>query len=825
MSGGTSLLLFLLIGSILFYHRSSIKVWLLASIVWLGVLTYFSKSAKWLICCWWLALLMVLLPLAIKSIRRRYISQLLLQKFRKVMPAISKTEQEAIHAGSVGWEAEFFSGRPNWQKLFAHRRPELTSEEQAFLDGPVEQLCHMVNDWEITHELGDLPEAIWQFLKEQGFFAMIIPKEYGGKQFSALAHSRVLVKLATVSTTVASTVSVPNSLGPGELILHYGTTEQKNYYLPRLAKGEEIPCFALTGPEAGSDASAMPDYGIVCEAQYQGKKVLGIKLNFEKRYITLAPIATLIALAFRLFDPDHLLGEQEELGITCALVPRNLQGITIGHRHIPLNIPFQNGPILGKNVFIPLDWVIGGAKMVGSGWRMLVECLAVGRAISLPSNSVGSAKVAALACGAYARIRRQFGTAIGLFEGIQEPLKRITCYTYAMEALSLFAPACIDQNEKSAIASAIVKYHVTELGRQVINDAMDIHGGKAICLGPKNYLGRIYQGIPIGITVEGANILTRNLIIFGQGVIRCHPYILSEMLAMEIKDPKQALHQFDNVLFEHIGFTISNMVRTLFLSITFSRLASAPVNIHPATKRYFQKLTRYSAVFAFITDVSLMILGGTLKRKEYLSARLGDVLSMLYIISITLKHFHDQGAQESDLPIIDWLCQDLIYKIHQRIYTIVTNFPNRWVGRMLRFIIFIFGRYETEPEDELGRRIAALLTKPSDTRDRLLTGCYIAADQKNSLAMLEQALVKTVATEALEKRVLKAVRDKAINGITYTEQVCAASDAQLINDLEMAQLLDAYEARMAVIRVDDFDAKTVARYNAAPEKINAAIKA
>jgi acyl-CoA dehydrogenase len=566
---------------------------------------------------WWKVILSVpigiMLLLNLAPLRVALITRPFLKKYRRLLPSMSATEREALDAGTVWWDGELFTGGPDWRKLMSAKAPALTPEEQAFLDGPCESLCAMLDDWDITHRRGDLPPQVWEFIKTQGFFAMIIPKRYGGLEFSAYAHSCVLLKIASRSATASSTVAVPNSLGPAELLLHYGTDEQKDHYLPRLARGEDVPCFALTGPRAGSDAASIPDTGVICKGLWQGHEVLGVKLNFSKRYITLAPVATIVGLAFRLFDPDKLMGERIDIGITCALIPRDTPGISIGRRHFPLNIPFQNGPIQGHDVFVPMTALIGGFAMAGQGWRMLVEQLSVGRCISLPSNTAGAAKAGVYATAAYARIRRQFNQPIGRFEGIEQVLARMAARTYIIDAARSVTAGAIDGGEKPSVPSAMLKYHCTEMGRMIANDAMDVHGGKGICLGPKNYLGRNYQIIPVAITVEGANILTRSLIIFGQGAVRCHPWVLKEMNAARDPNREAAVAQFDQALLGHVGFAISNAVRSLVLGLTLARFTQAPST--GPTARYFQHINRYSASFAFAADVAMLALGGYLKKK------------------------------------------------------------------------------------------------------------------------------------------------------------------------------------------------------------------
>src|SRR5579862_6321166 len=653
----------------------------------------------------WKGFLWVLLTglwlLNIRPLRKALITRPFMKAYLKLLPSMSQTEREALEAGTVWWDGELFTGAPKWSKLLSAKPPRLSAEEQAFVDGPCEELCRMLDDWNITHERGDLPPQVWDYLKARGFFAMIIPKKYGGLEFSAYAHSCVLAKIASRSTTASSTVAVPNSLGPAELLNHYGTEDQKSYYLPRLARGEEVPCFALTGPRAGSDAASIPDTGVVCRGTWQGREVLGLRLNFSKRYITVAPVATVVGLAFRMFDPEHLLGEKTDIGITCALIPRNTPGVSIGRRHFPLNIPFQNGPIHGKDVFVPLDCIIGGPRMAGSGWRMLVEQLSVGRCISLPSNATGGAKAAAWSTGAYARIRRQFNMPVARFEGVEAVLARMVGLTYTMDAARSVTAGAIDGGEKPSVPSAMLKYHVTEMGRQVANDAMDVHGGKGICLGPRNYLARSYESIPVAITVEGANLLTRSLIIFGQGAVRCHPFVLREMNAARNPDRVRGVDDFDRALFGHVGFTISNAVRSLIMALTQARFTRAPVS--GQTVRYFQHIVRFSASFAFAVDVAMLTLGGYLKKKENLSARLGDVLSCMYLASMVLKHHENQGRRSEELPIVEWACRNLLYHAQEQMHGFPRYFPYRFLTCAMRPCISPCGRTYSAPCDRLGR--------------------------------------------------------------------------------------------------------------------------
>ncbi|HKJ17847.1 MAG TPA: acyl-CoA dehydrogenase [Xanthomonadales bacterium] len=745
----------------------------------------------------------IIVPLNVPTWRRDFLSAPVLKQYRRMLPSISDTEQVALDAGTVGWEGELFAGNPNWKHLQKQSYPELTIEERAFLDGPVEELCDMLNQWQITHVDADLDEETWTFLKDNRFFGMIIPRKYGGLEFTALAHRAVLQKVASVSAVAASHVAVPNSLGPAELLLHYGTEEQKNHYLPRLARGEEIPCFALTGPSAGSDATSIPDYGIVCEGEYEGKKTLGIRLNFDKRYITLAPVATVIGLAFRLYDPDGLIGDKEDIGISLALLPRGIKGMEIGRRHLPLNVPFQNGPIVGRDVFVPLEALIGGKEYAGQGWKMLVESLSVGRAISLPSCSTGGAKMGALATGAYSRIRKQFNLPIGRFEGIEAALARIAGNTYATSALSRMTATAVDLGEKPAVPSAIAKYHTTERSRTVCQDAMDIHGGKGIAMGPRNYLGRAWQGAPIWITVEGANILTRSMMIFGQGSIRCHPYILREMDAARLEDPRQRLKKFDSLLFGHIGYSFRNAVRSLVLGLSFGRFAAVPRD--RSTARYYRKLSRYSASLALVSDVAMLSLGGKLKQKEHVSGRLGDILSQLYICSAMLKRFEAQGRPAADHALLAWAFHDSVHKIQVALSRVVDNFPNRAIRGLLKVAVFPLGHREKAPGDRLTHKVAMLMQTPSDTRSRLCDGIYTSARTGHTVGFMEQALPQIILAEPLERKLQKAVKAGDASGITWDERLRSAVESGVISATEADVMVKARDLTAEIIAVDDFD--------------------
>ncbi|MDG2539413.1 acyl-CoA dehydrogenase [Dyella jiangningensis] len=784
------------------YHRSSLRTWAIVTVITtvvVGALT----GAPWTTFILLVIELGIAVPLLMKTFRRKQITAPLLKMFAKVTPKLSETEQTALEAGTVGFEGELFSGKPDWHELLKQPKPELSVEEQAFMDGPVEELCGMIDDWQITHELADLPPEVWAFIKKHKFFGMIIPKQYGGLGFSALAHSAVLQKLATMSATVASTVAVPNSLGPAELLLHYGSDEQKNHYLPRLAIGEEIPCFALTGPYAGSDATSITDFGLVCKQMVDGVETLGMKLTFDKRYITLAPIATVVGLAFRLYDPDKLLGDKEDLGITLALLPRSTPGLEIGRRHFPLNIPFQNGPLHGKDVFVPLSVLIGGPHMAGHGWRMLVECLSVGRAISLPSNATGGVRAAVAATGAYARMRKQFGLSIARFEGVEEALARIGGLTYATAALSRATAAAVDRGEKPAVPSAIAKYHATEWGRVIAGDALDVHGGKGVQLGPKNYAGRAWQGVPIAITVEGANIMTRSLMIFGQGAIRCHPYVLKEMQALSIADYGERLRTFDRALFGHIGFGISNAVRSFTLGITGSRIGDTAGDAY--TRRYYRKLNRYSAALALCADTFMGVLGGKLKFKEKLSARLGDVLSYLYIASAMLKRYEDTGRPEADRPLLAWAFHECMWRTQMALDGAIRNFPVKPVAWLLRALVFPFGRREVPPSDRLGRRVAAIITAPGEARDRLTEWVYLAPTANNTIGRMNALLPDVIAAEPVERKFGKAQKAGQFKSHDYNGQLAEALQAGVITAPEHDLLKRVRDGVAEFIAVDDFD--------------------
>ncbi len=734
-------------------------------------------------------------------LRKKVLSAPLYASSKRSMPPISDTERVAIEAGTVWWEADLFRGNPDFYKFRQLPSAKLTDKEQQFLDGPTEVLCSMLDDWEITHKHDALPVEVWDFMKKEKFLGMIIPEEYGGLGFSALAHSEVVMKIASRCISGAVTVMVPNSLGPGELLAHYGTKEQKDYYLPRLAVGDEIPCFALTGPYAGSDAGAMPDVGIVCKGKYKGKNVLGFKINWDKRYITLGPVATLLGLAFKAYDPDHLLGDKEELGITCALIPTDTKGVEIGDRHYPLNAVFQNGPNYGKDVFIPMEMIIGGKKHIGDGWKMLMESLSAGRGVSLPSLSVAGGKFASRLTGSYSRIRKQFNIPIGYFEGVEEALARIGGMTYVMNAARLLTMVSLDSGEKPSVITAIQKYNMTEMMRQVINDAMDVHGGKGICMGPSNYLARTYQSIPISITVEGANILTRSLMIFGQGAMRCHPYLLKEVEALNLPDEKQGLNDFDEILSKHIRYTTKNTFRAFVYAISCGKLA--PTHGAAELGHYYQQLSRWSAAFAFLADLTLMLLGGKLKRKEKLSGRFADALSHLYLGAAVLKHYEDQGSQKEDLPLVEWGINYSLYNIQEAISSILHEFPSKAVGLVARLLVLPLGRRQRYPNDKTGHKVARLLTEPSASRDRLTEGVYINQNPDDASGKIEYAYIKAIAAEPIEKRLKKSGEKKPYD-ISYKVWISDLLKNELISTEEAEILISAREAVHSAISVDSF---------------------
>lgn len=741
--------------------------------------------------------------------RQRVLLKPALARLKKQLPTISATEQAAIDAGDTWWEKELFCGNPDWQKLHDMPAPTLSAEEQHFLDNQVETLCGMLNDWQTFFVEHDLPRPVWDYLKQEKFFGLVIPKQYGGLGFSAVAHSTIVMKIASRCLSAAVNTMVPNSLGPGELLLHYGTDEQKNYYLPRLAAGQEIPCFALTGPDAASDAGSIPDKGIVCKGMYDGKETLGIRLTWDKRYITLAPIATVLGLAVQLHDPDHLLGDKDEVGITLCLIPTAHPGVEIGSRHLPLYHAFMNGPTRGTDVFIPIEWIIGGVAMAGQGWRMLMECLSIGRSISLPALATATGRMTYRFTGAYARIRQQFNTPIAYFEGIEEKLGYIGGYLYLMESARLMTAGALDQQINPSIVSAIAKYHLTELSRKSIEHALDVHAGQMIQAGPRNLLANTYIATPISITVEGANILTRNLIIFGQGAIRCHPYLLREVALLAA--PNTDIPALDAVLVDHIGFLTGNFIRALGYGLSGGWLIQVSEK-SPRIKKLKRQLTRMSTALALLADVSLILLGGSLKRRERLSARLGDILSHLYLASSVLKYYYDHKRPIGDVDYVAWSLQYCLYQIQVAIDEITANFPYPWLGKLLRWIVFPFGTAYKKPSDKLHKKLVTNMTSSNELRDRLTQYCYISHESDDLSSRLETALMQMDVIDPLQQKLQKAVRSKTIPAhASFEEKVQLAQAANILTAEEARQLNKFEVLRREIIKVNEFtfDLKTV----------------
>ena len=734
----------------------------------------------------------------IPAIRRYVVSAPAMKIVSSILPAIGDTEKIALEAGTVWWDGDLFSGNPKWQNLLDFTVNELSEEEQKFMDGPVEELCAMLNDWEIC-QARDLPPEVWDFLKKKKFLGMIIPKEYGGLGFSAAAHSAIVTKISSRSIAAAVTVMVPNSLGPGELLVHYGTKEQKDHYLPRLADGTDIPCFALTEPHAGSDAASGNAKGIVCRGTWEGKEVVGINLTFSKRYITLAPVAGVVGLAFTLYDPDGILGEKKNIGITCALIPKGTPGLITGDRHDPLGIPFMNGTVEGENMFVPIDYIIGGPEQAGGGWRMLMESLAAGRGISLPSLSVGAAEISCRAAGTYALVREQFGMPIGKFEGVRERLGRMAGMAYVMNAARKLTASAIDAGEKPTVVSAIVKAYLTEGMRQSMNDAMDIHAGAGISGGPRNIFGRAYTSIPIGITVEGANILTRSLIVFGQGAIRCHPFAYPQVEAIMAKN----LDAFDKALFGHINHVAKNAMRAFFFGVFGTMMIDVPVNGKEA--KHYQRLTRLSSAFALIADFALMTLGGALKRKEYISGRLADAFAWMYLASSALKRFNDEGSPENERPLLDWVMAHALFQIENALIGVLRNLPNRLAAGVASLLAFPLGARHQPPSDkQVDNAASALLDEDGIVREMLSREIYVPHASSPGFGALEHALDLIVAAAPAIDKVKQARKKGEIEKAPTMEMAGHARDAGIINDGELGAIKAAEEARDNVVQVDRF---------------------
>lgn len=770
-----------------------------------------------------LALAATLFLLIPSKLREQALSRPLLNWVRGMLPQLSETESEALKSGSVEWDGELFSGNPDWKFLHRMEQKPLSEEELAFINGPVEELCAMLDDWQMTHELYDLPESAWLFIREQGFFGLVIPKDFGGMGFSQRAHSEIVMKIATRSVSAAVTVMVPNSLGPGELLMEYGTDEQKQHYLPRLCAGEEIPCFALTSPMAGSDAGAIPDKGIVCKGQWQGKEVLGLKVTWNKRYITLAPVATLIGLAIKVYDPDHLLGENDTIGVTCVMVPRETEGVNVGSRHLPMNTVFMNGPTWGNEVFIPLDQVIGGEAMLGHGWTMLLECLSIGRSISLPGLAAGSGKLATLTTGAYAAVREQFGRSISEFEGVQEALEHIAGHSYQMDAARVMTACMLDRGIRPAVPSALLKYRNTDLMRTVVNHSMDVVAGRGVISGPRNFMARIYQAVPIAITVEGANILTRSLMIFGQGAIRCHPYIVDEIEAAGMEDEQEAVAKFDAVFYRHLAHTSGNALRSMALALSGGYIADAPAE--GDIKRYYRQLSRFSAAFALLTDVALLSLGGGLKAKQRLSGNMADCLVRLYYASAVIKQWHEDGYPESHRPVVEWCLQSNLHELQEHLRRVIDNFPVRMLRWPLRLIVFPVGAIGLrKPDDALGTELASAITQDSDIRERICRGTYINTNPDDPIGRVLHAFELANSTTEIRQRLHQAIRQSdpdELDGVALLmgherEQLVAwAAEKSIIEEGERETLLKTLTALYDVIRVDAFDPEGIKELAAA----------
>ncbi len=765
----------------------------------------------------WLPALIIGL-LAIPPIRKAIFTGPVFNIIRSILPKVSETEQEALDAGTIGWDAELFSGQPDWKKLREVPKISLTAEEQAFIDGPTNELCEMIRDWEIRQGLNDIPNHIWNFIREKGFFGMLISKEHGGLGFSAQAQSIIVGQISACSPDIGICVMVPNSLGPGELIEKYGTDQQKEKYLENLAKGIEVPCFALTGPTSGSDAATMRDIGIVCKEQFNGKETLGIKLSWEKRYITLGPKATILGLAFRVFDPENLIGDQEDVGITCALIPTDHEGVNIGRRHQPAGCGFPNGPNWGNDVFIPMDWVIGGQEFVGQGWRMLMSCLAVGRAISLPATGSAATKQLLRVTTAYAQIRKQFGLSIGRMEGIQEPLARMAEAAYITESARGVTASMVGAGAKPAVISALLKYQATQWMRQSVSDAMDIHGGRAICDGPKNYIVGAYAALPISITVEGANILTRTLIVFAQGALRSHPYLYAEVQAAQNKK----LGDFDKAFMAHLGFMFSNMLGSFWHNISGGYFANKPDD-QAGTGHWYKQLSRYSRNFALIADMTVGLLGGGLKVKQQITGRLADALSELYLMSCMLKRFEDDGAPAEDRQILDYTMQNSIYRFEQAVKGVILNFPVKSIRPLLNLLIFPLGARAVPSSDHAGQKIVRQIIEPSALRDNLTRFLFRSNDVSHPVGLLEVTLKKVVDLAEVEKKLERAVKKGIIHRFHGNDWFEEAIEKNVITSEEAKQLRELEQLVNDVISVDHFDPKEIVRKHYLPNDLERSV--
>jgi len=802
----------LLVAAYCLYQRKSFEIGLTAVAIALIIATMTTGFSV----IPWAIVLLTATSYFMPDLRRELVTKPIYEIFKKMMPAMSDTEKDALEAGDVWLDKDLFQGKPDWDKIIQISKPQMTQEELDFLNNETEQLCEMLDEWQISQDM-DMPPEVWQFIKDSGFLGMIIPKKYGGKEFSAYAHSTIVNKISTRSVTAAVSVMVPNSLGPAELLIHYGTDAQKNRYLPGLAVGKEIPCFALTGPSAGSDAGAMTDFGTVKMGEHEGEEVLGIEVTWNKRYITLAPVATVLGLAFKLYDPEGLIGEKEDIGITCALIPTSHPGVKTGERHLPMNQAFMNGPTYGDKVFIPMDWVVGGQEYAGKGWRMLVELLSIGRSISLPAMGVASGKAGYRYTGAYARIREQFNTPIANFEGIQEPLARIAGLTYRLEACRRLTSHAIDLGVKPSVISGIAKYHMTEMGRSVVDDSMDIHGGRAIIMGERNYMAVAHIASPVAITVEGANILTRNLMIFGQGAVRCHPWVYEEMLSVANPDPKAGLKQFDRAFFSHIGYSISNFVRTVWLGLTGARFASAPVA--GETEQYYKQLTRMSSALAFVSDVAMLIVGGDLKRRERLSARLGDVLSHLYMSTAVLKFYEDEGRQSDDLAYVHWNIQNSLADIQTAFTEFFRNFTkSKLLNKVLHRLVFPWGVSYSKASDRLDQAVVEPMLSNTLMRQRITYPMYVSDKADDVTGRIEHAFNAVLLGAESERKLSRAIKKGEVEKCRDLEDtIKLALENGILSDREATLIREANAARWDAIQVDAYAPEWFEKFNPVQE--------
>ena len=811
MSIVASIILMLVLIAIAAYLRMKGVVIACAALIGIALGQVVTWNCTWIHVCLYILVILVGLFTTFQPIRRA-LSDRIFAIFKKVSPRISETEQAAIDSGTVWWDGELFSGLPNYDKLLGYKDSRLTEEEQAYIDGPVDELCQMLDEWQISHELKDLPEEAWKKIKDSRIWGMIIKKQYGGLEFSQYAHAKVLRKINSRSPTAAVIVMVPNSLGPGELLQRYGTEEQKNFYLPKLAKGEEIPCFALTSPYAGSDAGGIPDFGVVCRADYKDpisgkeyKDALGVRVSWEKRWITLAPVATVLGLAFKMYDPDGLLGERfggkRDIGITLALVPTKHTGVQIGRRHYPIGSPFMNGPTWGKDVFIPLEWIIGGIERAGKGWPMLMECLSIGRCISLPAGGTTVSKFASYLTALYTCVRDQFGLPIGRFDGVGEKMAKIASNAYLSEAAQDLALTALDMGENPSVISAILKYNLTERGRESINYAMDIFAGRAVVLGPRNPLAAPYQTMPVSITVECANILTRTLMIFGQGAIRCHPYVLKEMMAVVDNDAAG----FDKALAGHLHFAFTNVFRSFWLSLTNGVFARSPRS--GAVAANYKLVTRISANFMILVDLAMGSLGGALKFKEKISGRLADVVSNLYLATASLRRFDQESSPKEDLPLLNYTIQTCLADAEEAMDGVIRNLPNFFVRCLARLLIFPLGRKLHGPSDAIGSKVSELMMEAGPMLKRLSQDLFVSKDPKSFLNILAKARDTIVMAEPIEKKLRKLEKQGKFREFSPHNRLQEALDNGWINQEEFALVTDARKQKRDVIMVDDFDMK------------------